>query len=70
MSPQLSEDEIDDLLYYARTGDLPEFISLSSELCTREQTTLPAVIRTAKDAYSGNSPLHMAAANGHIGIIS
>lgn len=70
MPPNLSEDEIDDLLYYARTGDLLEFTALSSELCKREQSTTPAVLLVAKDHYSGNGPLHMAAANGHAGTIS
>lgn len=68
MPPQLSEDEIDDLLYYARTGDLQEFSTLSDELCKREHTTLSDLLIAAKDSYSGNGPLHMAAANGHTGM--
>ena len=70
MPPQLSEDEIDDLLYYARTGDLQEFTTLSDELCKREHTTLTELLLAAKDPYSGNSPLHMAAANGHTGTVT
>jgi ankyrin repeat protein len=68
MPPQLSEDEIDDLLYYARTGDLQEFNNLSDELYAREHTTLSDLLVAVKDAYSGNGPVHMAAANGHTGI--
>jgi hypothetical protein len=68
MPPQLSEDEIDDLLYYARTGDLQEFTALSDELCKREYTTLTELLLATKDAHSGNGPMHMAAANGHTGM--
>jgi len=68
MPPQLSEDEIDDLLYYSRTGDLQEFSTLSDELCKREQTNLSDLLIGAKDPYNGNGALHMAAANGHTGM--
>lgn len=70
MAPTLSEDEIDDLLYYARTGDLEEFATLRDELCKRENLGPEAfveLIRVAKDEHSGNGVLHMAAANGHDG---
>jgi uncharacterized protein len=68
MPPQLSEDEIDDLLYYSRTGDLQEFSTLSDELCKREHTNLSGLLIAAKDPNTGNGPLHMAAANGHTGM--
>ncbi|KAH8803200.1 ankyrin repeat-containing domain protein [Xylogone sp. PMI_703] len=72
MAPNLSEDEIDDLLYYARTGDLEEFATLRDELCKRENIgpgALAELLRVAKDENSGNGVLHMAAANGHEGFI-
>jgi hypothetical protein len=70
MPPQLSEDEIDDVLYYARTGDLQELTTLSDKLCKREHTTLTELLLGANDPYSGNGPLHMAAANGHTGTVA
>jgi hypothetical protein len=65
MAPTLSEDEIDDLMYFARTGDKAEFDVLKEELCTREKTTEAELLQAAKDEESGNGVLHMAAANGH-----
>ncbi len=65
--PQLSEDEIDDLLYLARTGESQEFTTFADELRKRENTTLSEVLLAAKDSHSGNGPLHMAAANGYTG---
>ncbi|RFU33522.1 hypothetical protein B7463_g2796, partial [Scytalidium lignicola] len=72
MAPNLSEDEIDDLLYYARTGDTEEFAVLRDELCKRENISpeaLAELLKVAKDENSGNGVLHMAAANGHDGLI-
>jgi hypothetical protein len=64
MQPQLSEDEIDDLLYFARTGEVGDFNELKDALCEREKVTIMNLFQAAKD-MSGNSVLHMAAANGH-----
>lgn len=68
MAPKLSEDEIDDLLYFARTGDEEEFNTLSSELCTRKSVSVVELLLAARDEANGNGVLHMAAANGHSGI--
>jgi hypothetical protein len=65
MASTLSEDEIDDLLYFARTGDKEEFDTLRAELCEREKVTEAELLEAARDAESGNGVLHMAAANGH-----
>lgn len=67
----LSEDEIDDLLYFARIGDKEEFNTLKDELCEREKLgTLAELLELASDEISGNAVLHMAAANGHNGMAS
>ncbi|TQS36996.1 hypothetical protein Golomagni_02543 [Golovinomyces magnicellulatus] len=63
----LSEEEIDDLLYLARTGDFDEFQSFSKELCGREKLEVAALLQASRDEHSGNGVLHMAAANGHSG---
>ena len=70
MAPRLTEDEIDDLLYFARTGDEEEFEGLKVELCKREGCTIVELLQTARDEHSGNGLLHMAAANGYHGISS
>jgi hypothetical protein len=67
MAPKLSEDEIDDLVYFARTGESSDFRSTIDALCSREGCALAAVLDAAVDADSGNGALHMAAANGHTG---
>ncbi|CAD6499910.1 BgTH12-04015 [Blumeria graminis f. sp. triticale] len=65
----LTGDEIDELLYLARSGESKEFESLSSALCEREKLTTSELIAAAKDDHSGNGILHMAAANGHVVIV-
>jgi uncharacterized protein len=70
MSPSLSEDEIDDLLYFARTGDKQEFNTLKEEFCEREKINTVELLEVARDEQSGNGVLHMAAANGYDGMRS
>lgn len=70
MAPKLTEDEIDDLLYFARTGESSDFDTLVQELCSRENCGLIELLEVAKDEYSGNGALHMAAANGHNGKVN
>lgn len=65
MAPSVSEDEIDDLLYFARTGDIEEFDGLRKELCEREKISPSDLLQLARDDQSGNGIPHMAAANGH-----
>lgn len=67
MAPAFSEDEIDDLLYFARTGESDDWATLRDELCKRENVDFSELVKTAKDEHSGNGVLHMAAANGHTG---
>ncbi|RDL38721.1 Ankyrin [Venustampulla echinocandica] len=69
MSPHLSEDDIDDLLYMARAGEEGEFRALKAELCQRENIAVLELLELARDEGSGNGVLHMAAANGHAGLI-
>lgn len=68
MPPQLSGDDIDDLLYFARIGDQQEYDNLTAELCKREHTTAISLLHAARDPFSSNGPMHMVAANGHTGI--
>ncbi|MCJ1358078.1 MAG: hypothetical protein MMC33_008076 [Icmadophila ericetorum] len=65
----LSEDEIDDILYSARTNDQPFLKSMLSELSTKFKSSQLSILQSAVDLESANTALHMAAANGHTDII-
>jgi len=60
---QLSDEEIDDLLYFARTGDLQALKSFSTE----KNTTPSDLVNQAIGPSTGNTLLHFCAANGHMG---
>ncbi|KAI1099571.1 ankyrin [Jackrogersella minutella] len=62
--PRLSEDEIDDLIYLARTGDDAELTGTVQELANRESATHSEILLAARDDSKATC-LHMAAANGH-----
>ncbi len=66
-TPSLSEDDIDDLLYFARTGELRELLSSIEAFAKSANSTQASIISAAIDEYSGNGILHMASANGHTG---
>jgi uncharacterized protein len=67
MAPTLSEDEIDDLIYTARTGENDDLTTLLASLAEREKVSPAEILSAAKDEGKSTS-LHMAAANGHLGI--
>lgn len=65
--PKISESMIDDLLYFSRTAD-SEALQVTLGEASKEFAAPPHdILATAIDADSGNSSLHMAAANGHTG---
>ncbi|KAI4148857.1 MAG: hypothetical protein LQ340_004905 [Diploschistes diacapsis] len=67
--PKISESMIDDLLYFSRTAD-SEALQVTLGEASKEFAAPPHdILATAIDADSGNSSLHMAAANGHTEII-
>jgi hypothetical protein len=63
----LTEDEIEDLLYLARTNELPDLQQLLKELSTKYTVSKAQILARSTDPETGNSPLHYACANGHIG---
>lgn len=67
MAPKLSEDEIDDLVYLARTGDDAELTEMLSALAGRESVTPAEILVAAKDDGKSTT-LHMASGNGHVGM--
>ena len=65
--PLLSEDEIDDVLYSARVGDLQELLSNIEAFAKSASSNQNSIISAAIDEQNGNGILHMASANGHTG---
>ncbi|KAL8681379.1 MAG: hypothetical protein Q9186_002522 [Xanthomendoza sp. 1 TL-2023] len=68
-SPNISADDIDDLLYLARTNDL-EDLRASIEAVAQAQRTSPEnIIIATIDPETGNGLLHMASANGCMDVL-
>ncbi|KAI3328526.1 ankyrin repeat-containing domain protein [Ustulina deusta] len=65
MAPCLSEEEIDDLVYLARTGEDADLTEMLHELATRETATTADILTAARAEQGKATCLHMAAANGH-----
>ncbi len=65
--PILSEDDIDDLLYSARAGDLEDLRTTLTQLAKTTNAPQLEILTAAVDSSSGNGVLHMASANGHTG---
>ena len=68
--PTLTVDQIDDLLYLARLGEISELKAGIDLFAKSLSTTSSTVLNAAVDNDSGNGLLHMAAANGHTGLSS
>jgi uncharacterized protein len=64
----LTEDEVDDLIYFARANEADDLAATLAELTNKAggDATPLAVLSAAVDAGK-NTPLHMAAGNGHQG---
>lgn len=68
MAPQLTEDEIDDLIYFARVGEDADLMESVNALAEREKVA-PAVILMATKDSGKSTVLHMATGNGHLGMV-
>lgn len=68
MAPQITEDEIDDLIYFARAGEDVDLMESVTALAEREKVA-PAVILMATKDEGKSTVLHMATGNGHLGMI-
>lgn len=66
MAPNLTEDEIDDLIYFARAGELSDLQETLASLSTREGVAVSEILAAARDESKSTS-LHMAAGNGNLG---
>jgi hypothetical protein len=64
----MTEDEIDDVLYCARANEIEELKSFIPTLFPKYGTQPAWILSQAADADTGNSALHYASANGHLGL--
>lgn len=67
MMIELTEEQIDDILFYARTGELEELQICIKELSQAKSVSEVDIIVASVEERSQNTPLHMAAANGQLG---
>lgn len=65
--PALTDDELDDILYFSRTGGLTELKTAIETSAKQSHVSSHDILLAAVDQDSGNSALHMASANGHTG---
>lgn len=69
-APQLTSDEIDDILYCARAGEVDELTEVMDTIVARlggsAKEDLSAIVKAATNEAE-NTALHYAAANGHKG---
>ncbi|SPO06105.1 related to ankyrin repeat-containing YAR1 [Cephalotrichum gorgonifer] len=65
MAPKLTEEETDDLLYLARTGETSELEGDIATLSAREGVSAAEVLSAARDEGKSTC-LHMATGNGHL----
>jgi len=73
-SPTPTPDELDDLIYFSRTGDLDSLRDLISELCKRHACPPAVILASAIDVDaeglgSQSSLLHYPAANGNLKVV-
>lgn len=67
MAPKLTEEEIDDLIYFARAGEQQDLTETIKSLAEREKVDPAEIVAAAQDEAKA-TPLHMAAGNGHLGM--
>jgi len=67
----LTEDEIDDLLYYSRANEIQEFEAQLRHLSGKYSVSQPyTILEAAVDPDNGNTTLHYACANGHLSSVT
>ncbi|MCJ1463685.1 hypothetical protein MMC07_002293 [Pseudocyphellaria aurata] len=66
----LTDDQIDDLLYFARTGQLDDFRDSIEAFARNSNISHYEVVCAAVEQQSSNSSFHMASANGHTNVLN
>lgn len=67
MAPKLNEEEIDDLIYFARAGADYDLKETLATLVAREAVSAAEILSAAKDEGKSTC-LHMATGNGNLGM--
>ena len=62
MTTELTQEEMDAVIYDAREGDLQTLKEIFTEI-------LPQLLTTIKDDITLSTPVHMAAGNGHFEVV-
>lgn len=63
----MNEDIADEILYLARANEVDELSTYLSDVSAQTKQSKTDLVAAAADAYSKNTALHYAAANGHVG---
>ncbi|KIW07231.1 uncharacterized protein PV09_02088 [Verruconis gallopava] len=66
----LTEDEIDEILYFARANEIEDLKTYIPTLFPKYGTQPAWILSQAVDAETGNTSLHYAGANGHIDMVN
>ena len=67
----IDEDTMHDILYLARIGELAELKALLTEVANdRQLPSTVSILYASRDAVTGNCAAHLAAANGHVDVLS
>jgi uncharacterized protein len=64
---ELNEDEVDNLLYFARHNEIHDLKECAMELSKKYGASPSIIFQSTLDPHSGNTALHLASANGHLG---
>lgn len=67
MAPKLSDDEIDDLIYFTRAGEVADLNETVATLSSRESVSPAEILLAARDEGKSTC-LHMATGNGNLGM--
>lgn len=68
MTSKVSEDEIDDLIYFARAGEVTDLNETLATLSSREGVSPAEILLAARDEGKSTC-LHMATGNGNLGML-
>lgn len=68
MAPKLSEEDIDDVLYFSRVGENDDLSECLTALAERENVSQAEILLEAKNEGKSTA-LHMATGNGHLGTL-
>jgi hypothetical protein len=65
----LTEDELDDFLYFARANELQDLKDFLPGILKSKNCSVLELVKAAVEDESGNTALHYASANGHLGMV-